>query len=157
MAYSHKHDAAFWTKHFGTPEGVAYWDFYAYEYLDDLAFMPNARAVLAEWPQAEAVIAAVEAKFRSLGWEGDGEMQVMWLPPFAGAGPKNTFGCYALHVKQDNDGISWIACPYTLPFHRLFQPDWAEYAPPGTPFEEQARRKGAVHWLSDLGGPTGES
>ena len=150
MASSTKRDAAFWDERFGKPEGVSAWHFYAYEYLDDLSFMPRAREVLADWPHAGAVIELVQAKFRSLGWEGDGEMQVMWLPPFAGAGPKDTYGCYALHVKQLNDGISWIACPYTLPFHRLFQPDWAQYAPPGTPFGEQVRRKGSVRWLSDL-------
>jgi hypothetical protein len=149
MAYSRAHDAAFWDEHLGSPDGVKFWHFYAYEHLDDLAFMPTARQALAAWPHAGVVIAAVEEKFRSLGWVGDGEMQVMWFPPFAGVAPKNTFGAYALHVKQSDDGISWIACPYTLPFHRLFQPDWAEYAPPGTPFGEIVRRKGAVRWIPD--------
>src|SRR5215212_7635878 len=98
MAYSEKHDAAFWDKQFGPVKGVKWWHFYAYEYLDDLAFMPGSRKVLAGWPRAEAVIAAVGKKFESLGWAGDGKMQVLWLPPFAGAGPKNYFGCYCLHV-----------------------------------------------------------
>lgn len=157
MTPSIKHDAAFWDGHFGTPAGVHYWHFYAYEYLDDLTFMPKATDVLGDWPPAKAVIEAVEAKVRSLGWEGDGEMQIMWLPPFAGAGPKNNFGCYALHVKQSNDGISWIACPYTLPFHRLFQPDSSVYPKPGEHPLEWRRRKGMVRWVSDLEDASGES
>ena len=76
---------------------------------------------------AEAVITAVEIRFKQLNWDGDGEMQIMWLPPFVGAGPHDWFGCYALHVKQTDDGISWIASPSVLPFHRLFQPDDATF------------------------------
>ena len=41
MAHSVKHDAAFWNERLGTADGVAHWHFYAYEYLDDLAFMPR--------------------------------------------------------------------------------------------------------------------
>src|SRR5688572_14451705 len=116
MTPSVKHTAEFWDKRLGKPEDVQSWHFYAYEYIDDLAFMPKARAALAGWPHRDALIASVEAKFRSGGWAGDGEMQVMWLPPFVGVGPQDTCGCYALHVKQDEDGISWIACRYALPF-----------------------------------------
>lgn len=153
MAFSRNHDPQFWQGRFGTPDGVIHWHFYAYEYLDDLAFMPLAREAFSNWPSGEAIIARVEEKFRSLGWEGDGEMQILWLPPFAGAGPHDTLGCYVLHVKQENDGISWLASPHGLPFHRLFQPDDAGYEKPGTgTWEQGSWRKGAVRWLDDLGG-----
>jgi hypothetical protein len=157
MAHSVKHDAAFWDERLGTVDGVAHWHFYAYEYLDDLAFMPRARDVLRDWPQAEAVIAAVEARFRQMNWDGDGQMQVMWLPPFVGAGPHDWFGCYSFHVKQTEDGISWIASPSVLPFHRLFQPDDAKFPQPGqSAWEPGSLRQGAVRWLSDLDGSAGE-
>lgn len=76
---------------------------------------------------------------------------MLWLPPFVGAGEKDNFGCYVLHVKQRNDGISWLASPVTLPFHRLFQPDAAVYPPPDpTDPKTKLRRMGGVRWLSDL-------
>jgi hypothetical protein len=120
MAYSEEHTGRFWQMRLGTPDKVRSWHFYAYEYLDDLFFMPPARQVLGDWEHAAALIEQVENCFRQIGWEGDGEMQILWLPPFVGAGPEDWYGCYALHVKQDNDGISWMACPHRLPFRRLF-------------------------------------
>ena len=131
MGYSKPHDGAFWTERFGPPSGVEHWHLYAYEYLDDLHFMPAARETLRDWEHADETLKAIGERFREMGWEGDGELQILWLPPFAGAGPQDTFGCYAIHVKQVEDGISWIASPYLLPFDRLFQPSDAQYAPPG--------------------------
>ena len=121
MAYSESHAPEFWKSQPGNPDGVRHWHFYAYEYLDDLAFMPAARELFSGWDDGELIVERVAEKFRSLGWEGDGEMQVMWLPPFVGAGPQDYLGAYVLHVKQANDGISWLASPHCLPFHRLFQ------------------------------------
>ena len=119
------------------------------------SFLPSAREAFGDWRHAPALFEQVAAKLKSLGWEGTGEFQILWLPPFAGAGPQDTFGCYSLHVKQDDDGISWIASPFALPFHRLFQPDDATYAPPDPKDHMQelrgrGRRKGMVRWLSDL-------
>ena len=133
------------------PACVGSYSFYAYEYLDDLSFMRPAREVLADWDQAEALIAAVEQRFKQIGWEGDGLMQLLWLPPFAGAGEHDNYGCYVLHVKQDNDGISWLASPVPLPFHRLFREDTAQYPKPsGEDTPAKVQRQGAVRWLHDL-------
>ncbi|MHB0938145.1 MAG: hypothetical protein ACYC6A_17280 [Armatimonadota bacterium] len=151
MGYSRPHDAQFWQERFGTPEGVEHWHFYAYEYLDDLAFMPSARETFGDWEDGERIIALVEEKFRQLRWDGDGEMQILWLPPFTGAGPHDFYGCYALHVKQNEDGISWIASPYVLPFHRLFQHDFMLYEKPGTgEWQQGSWRKGMIRWIDDL-------
>ena len=122
MSYSIEHSAAFWRDCFGAAASVKNYHFYAYEYLDDLAFMRQAAEMLAVWPEAPEFLAAVSAKWKEIGWEGDGEIQIFWLPPFAEAGPADTFGCYVLHVKQQNDGISWFASPHLLPFHRLSPP-----------------------------------
>lgn len=130
---------------------MANYHFYAYEYLDDLSFMRPARQVFDAWEHAEALIEAVQRRFLQLRWEGDGGMQVLWLPPFAGAGEHDNFGCYVLHVKQLNDGISWLASPVPLPFHRLFQPDSAAYPEPiSGDINKRVYRKGAVRWVSDL-------
>ncbi len=137
----------FWEKRLGNSQGVKNWYFYSYEYLDDLSFMPLASEVFKEWPEGQKIILAVEERLRKIGWEGDGEMQLMWLPPFTGAGPANNYGCYALHVKQLNDGISWIMSPYCLPFYRLFQPGDSHYLPAGVSSLESAKwRTGPLEW-----------
>jgi hypothetical protein len=60
-------------------------------------------------------LARVGERLRERGWDGNGVFQVFWLPPFLGVGVRD-YGCYGLLVKQDNDGISWLACPVALPW-----------------------------------------
>ena len=103
-----------WEFVFGTPDRVAEWHLYNYEYVDDLMFMPPAVELFHGWELGDALLAAVGERLRGIGWEGDGVFQVLWLPPFLGVGVQH-HGCYALLVKQDNDGISWIASPVPLP------------------------------------------
>lgn len=129
-AAEHERNSQFWSERFGTSDCVRNYHFYAYEYLDDLSFMRPARDAFADWEHAEAVIERVEKRFQRIGWEGDGLMQLLWLPPFAGAGDHDNYGCYVLHVKQDNNGVSWLASPVPLPFHRLYQHDCAQYPKP---------------------------
>lgn len=50
--------------------------------------------------------------FRDAGWEGDGEINCIFVPPclFGGDG-----WCGIIyHVKQSNDGISWLAIPNAM-------------------------------------------
>jgi hypothetical protein len=138
-------------RYWGSPECVRNYHFYAYEYLDDLSFMRSATDYFDCWTSGAAVVAAVAEKFKQLGWAGDGEFQVFWLPPFAGAGNHDFVGAYCIHVKQNDDGISWIASPVTLPFHRLFQPDSSKVPPPSSldPLAKP-QRKGMIRWLSDF-------
>ncbi len=114
MSYSVPHDAKFWQNVFGAKTLDA-WHFYSYEYLDDLAFMLNASKAFCDWAPGGTLIADVGKKFLEMGWDGDGEMQILWFPPFLKIGADDYFGCYALHVKQFEDGISWIACPFEIP------------------------------------------
>ncbi|MDG9671784.1 hypothetical protein ONV78_28875 [Hahella sp. CR1] len=136
-----------WKNRLGTADGVRYWHFYSYEYLDDLTFMRQADEVLGGWPEKDSLISAVKNRFSDMGWDGDGEIQIMWLPSFVGAGPDNNFGCYAFHVKQLNDGNSWIGSPYSFPFHRLFEPSDSHYLPAGrSTMESSSWRTGATEW-----------
>jgi hypothetical protein len=127
MAYSVIHTPEFWEGWFGTPADVETYFFTDYEYLDDLFFMPKAREVFRNWTHGEKLIQKVEQKFRDRGWEGDGEMQLLWLPPFIAKSyfPRRPIpgtewfhtdrcGFYALHVKQEEDGISFLASPKRL-------------------------------------------
>jgi hypothetical protein len=71
---------ALWKAFFGSAECVKNYHFYSYEYLDDLSFMPSASEAFAGWEEGEALISRVEEKFKDMGCQGDGEMQIMWLP-----------------------------------------------------------------------------
>ncbi|GMV80569.1 MAG: hypothetical protein AMXMBFR7_17530 [Planctomycetota bacterium] len=151
MHYQTNHTAKFWLQRFGTPRCARNYHYYAYEYLDELSFLPSALKVFNGWRCAPKLLKEVSLELRKRGWQGTGAFQMLWLPPFVGAGEKDNFGCYVLHVKQRNDGISWLASPVTLPFHRLFQPDAAVYPPPDpTDPKTKLRRMGGVRWLSDL-------
>ena len=94
---------------------------YAYEHIDILELMPLAESVLEGVDNADAVLQAVQRKFRSVGWEGDGDIQVMWLPPFVGAGFEDTWGIAIWFVKQSNNGTAFMASPVKLPFSRLLE------------------------------------
>jgi hypothetical protein len=104
-----------WEFWFGTPDRVADWHVYRYEYIDELSFMPPALELFAGWELGNQMLLAVGERLRQIGWDGEGVFQIFWLPPFLGVGMAD-YGCYGLIVKQNNDGISWLAAPVPLPW-----------------------------------------
>lgn len=52
-------------------------------------------------------IEIVKRAFFDAGWEGDGEIGLIWIPPFVEM-LGGTSGEYVWHVKQDNNGISFL-------------------------------------------------
>jgi hypothetical protein len=103
------------------PASVDHYHVYSYEHIDSLGYMPDARSVLEEEPNADEILNNVRRRLLSAGWEGDGTLQLLWLPPFLGAGVQDTFGVCVWHVKQYNNGTSWLASPVPLPFERLLE------------------------------------
>ncbi|HEY7157929.1 MAG TPA: hypothetical protein VH575_28485 [Gemmataceae bacterium] len=105
------------------PEASVIHGYYVYEYtfLDDLQFIKPPGDVFAfEDPvRLNQVTEAVKKKFLDAGWEGDGDIGILWLPPFVDAGVEDTWGTYIWHVKQSNNGISFLASSYPLEFARL--------------------------------------
>ena len=72
-------------------------------------------------------VAAVKQRFLQEGWEGDGEIGLIWIPPFVDIGLEDTHGTYVWHVKQQNNGISWLLSPVKLGFKRIEkQNPWTE-------------------------------
>lgn len=118
------------------PEASVIQGYYVYEYtfLDDLQFIKPPQEVFAyEDPvHIDAVTEAVKKKFLDAGWEGDGDIGVLWLPPFVDVGVEDTWGTYIWHVKQSNNGISFLASSYPLDFARLAEQnrDYGEIAKP---------------------------
>ena len=99
---------------------------YQYTFLDDLKFMgtPETYMDSMSWagvPQQEVGdwVDAVRARFLAAGWEGDGKIGVIWIPPFVDVGVEDTWGTYIWHVKQRNNGTSFLLSPYPLDFQRI--------------------------------------
>ena len=94
---------------------------YMYEWVDNLHFALSPADVLKD---ATPYLKIASEQFKKLGWWGDGEIQLMWIPPFAQK-PKYPIdedfddfynGITVWHVKQLEDGLSWILSPVELPF-----------------------------------------
>jgi len=103
------------------PKMIGGFDVYTYHHIDVLEYMPLASGVLADIANRDEVLEAVARRFREAGWEGDGDIRIMWVPPFAGAGSEDTYGVAVWFVKQDNNGTSYLASPVPLPFPRLLE------------------------------------
>jgi hypothetical protein len=117
------------------PEIVKAMYVYEYTFLDDLSFIktPEDYAELIFFAsyskeQIQDVVDAVKEKILSSGWEGDGEIGVIWIPPFVDTGFEDTAGNYFWHVKQSNNGISYILSEYPLEFSRIEEQNWSEEA-----------------------------
>src|SRR5208337_3016374 len=106
----------------GHPDDVRRLSVYQYHFLDDLSFVRKPEEVFDESKQADldAYIDGVRQHLKDAGWEGDGKIGIIWLPPFVDAGGvEDTWGTYIWHVKQSNNGTSWLASDAALDFDRL--------------------------------------
>jgi hypothetical protein len=94
---------------------------YHYEHLDDLRFVRRPEEIYTDMdPDALGQRkSAVRAALLTAGWEGDGDLGLIWLPPFVDVGEEDTWGTYVWHVKQSNNGTSWIVSECPLTFMRL--------------------------------------
>lgn len=98
---------------------------YTYTFLDDhTAIILSERlygmiAMYGDQCRIFEFINRIKELFLSKGWEGDGEIGLIWLPPFVDVGVEDTYGNYIWHVKQRNNGTSWLASSCVLNFNRL--------------------------------------
>jgi len=93
---------------YGTPDGIADWHVHDFTFIDDYRFITLAGEVLKDDPIKDKRIAAVNRKFLDAGWEGDGEIGMIWIPPFSLTTDHHSNGAYIWHVKQSNNGVSWL-------------------------------------------------
>lgn len=86
---------------------------YSYEWIDNLNFTLDPKECL-ENPNDYTDI--VKDLFLDTGWDGDGSIELMWIPPFVleQQMTANTLGIVVWHVKQQEDGISWILHPESI-------------------------------------------
>lgn len=110
-----------YSEEFNNPRIINDFFVYHYQHVDELALMPLATDVLSHHPKFVDVIERVKHRLAAGGWEGDGQVRLLWFPPFIGAGVEDTYGVGAWFVKQKNNGAAWIASPVPLPFARLLE------------------------------------
>ena len=94
---------------------------YTYTFLDNLSCIKNPYDYFEydEKYKIDDAIRLIGERFKEYGWEGDGSIGIIWLPPFVDVGIEDTWGPYIWHVKQSNNGISFLASDTPLDFERL--------------------------------------
>lgn len=84
----------------------------SYEWIDNLNFTISPSDCL---ENAEEYVVIAKEIFTEMGWHGDGAIQLIWIPPFMFDGIRTqrfSNGIVIWHVKQKEDGISWILSPF---------------------------------------------
>lgn len=103
------------------PSALRSFQVYGYEYIDCLHFLEDPVSFLPKPELLPEYLAEAANIFREAGWAGDGDIQLLWLPPFVFPLNLNVSweGVVLWHVKQLEDGVSWILSPIELPFEEF--------------------------------------
>ncbi|ACU59037.1 hypothetical protein [Chitinophaga pinensis] len=93
------------------PETLRTFTVEAYQWIDNLNFTIHPEECL---KNAEEYIRIAKEMFLDAGWDGDGAIELMWIPPFmlrSSPTAELTLGVTIWHVKQLEDGVSWLLSP----------------------------------------------
>jgi len=90
---------------------------YQFHHIDAIDFMLDAEQVLIDAPHGDHILRTIELALKKGGWEGDGRLQLLWVPPFIHESDC-TYGDLVFHVKQRNNGTSWIASTFKLDHYK---------------------------------------
>ena len=93
------------------PETLRTFSVEAYQWIDNLNFTINPEECL---KNAEEYLSIAREMFLDAGWDGDGKIELMWIPPFmlrSSPTAELTLGVTIWHVKQLEDGVSWLLSP----------------------------------------------
>jgi hypothetical protein len=104
-----------------SPAELDTFELICYEWIDNLNFTLNPKEYV---ENSDAYIQKAKERFLKAGWNGEGDITLMWIPPFMFTGTRTeafTNGIIVWHVKQLEDGISWILSPVTLPCQTEFE------------------------------------
>jgi len=83
-----------------SPEILKTFQVIMYEWIDNLCFTIDPGECLTN---AQDYLAIATEMFEEAGWNGDGVIELMWIPPFMFNGPRTkdfTVGVTVWHVKQ---------------------------------------------------------
>jgi hypothetical protein len=86
------------------PDTAKRLDIQHYQFLDYHDFIRTPKDVFDESSKEELdkFVRALRRELTKAGWEGDGEIGLIWLPPFIDVGVEDTWGTCVWHVKQSN-------------------------------------------------------
>lgn len=98
------------------PDALRSFFVYGFEWIDNLLFLQNPKSFLGSRAMEYETIA--RERFAACGWQGDGDIQLLWLPSFVFPLILNIqpTGVTVWHVKQVEDGVSFLLSPIELPF-----------------------------------------
>ena len=103
------------------PETLRTFSVHAYQWIDNLNFTINPEECL---NIAEDYVCIAKEIFLKAGWEGDGKIELMWIPPFMlqdRLTMGSTLGVTIWHVKQLEDGVSWLLSPKSIAMSKLIR------------------------------------
>jgi hypothetical protein len=66
-----------------------------------------------------AFVQKLRMTLKECGWEGDGRVEAMLVPPFFSSEGGTNYWFPIFHVKQGNNGTSWIASEVQLSTENL--------------------------------------
>lgn len=92
-----------------------------YHFIDFLNARIDPKKIFGDSKKTQDAVEAVKQIFIKNGWEGDGEIKMIWLPPFLDQSRDNNFGDFIWHVKQSNDGTSFLGFKEVIQSARLLE------------------------------------
>jgi hypothetical protein len=95
------------------PSALCEFHVYGFEWIDNLHFVRPLREFIAD---PREYVRLARERFLEAGWDGDGRISLLWLPPFVFPQEVPSEGVVVWHVKQVADGISWLLSPVPLPW-----------------------------------------
>ena len=104
------------------PEALREFRVYRIEWIDNLHFLRDISEFVLGSDSFESPYLTVAGELlREGGWDGDGTIQLLWLPSFVFPPDEGVpdIGVVIWHVKQVEDGLSWLLSPVRLPFPGL--------------------------------------
>ena len=101
------------------PEAIRGFRVYGFEWIDNLLFLQNPESFVGS--RLDEYVTIARERFDEYGWEGDGTVELLWLPPFVFPLSLKIppTGVVLWHVKQEEDGISFLLSPIPLPFEEF--------------------------------------
>jgi len=79
-----------------------------YHHIDYLDLTLDPHKIYGKKQKVDEAIAAVKDIFLKNGWEGDGNIGLIWIPPFLDQSNDDYYGSFVWHVKQNNNGTSFL-------------------------------------------------
>jgi hypothetical protein len=96
------------------PSTLKKYEVLCYSWIDNLCFTIDPKECL---DNSEEYIEVAKKIFLKEGWDGDGEVELMWVPPFElerHGTDEFSLDIVVWHVKRLEDGLSWILHPKNI-------------------------------------------